>query len=241
MNPISFFILSTILGMSCGTFFSSRSSEPTHETANFDGGSLNTAQLRALSGNPLFQPVSAMMDMGSTSATGAMGTAIIREGSFPSTVMGATLGLPSRSSMRAAGGTVEPYINLFTPTYKCAPFFYCRAVLSSYYNKQANTLNVLAGYTIFSTTVASGTIPSIILKRISTTSAPSIANYMSTLSNEMKVELPNLCDYTLEQANSAMKAATDAMSTCATFTGYGCSRYSWIELVKGRNWVLIRK
>ena len=225
MNLISVFLLSTILGISYGTFLFGRSAEPVYSSVPRGIGGLAAEQIQALSGNPLFRHMATPME----AASAQLGSPIIRKSNFPP-AMGHPLGIEmqTESTIHSPSGSVEPYINLFIPTGKCANGFYCRAVLSAYYNKQSKTMNVLAGYTIFSTTTASGTIPSIFLGRVSTTSPAEIAHYSMTLSTEMKRELSDLCNYSVEEGQTAFQAATDAMSTCSTFSGYGCSRYSWI-------------
>lgn len=148
-----------------------------------------------------------------------------------------TLHLPSSSSSSSVTRShvqlptatmIEPYINLFIPTYRCSAYFFCRAVLTAYHNRATGRMNIMAGYTIFSVKYSNRGIPRATRRRVLRTTRMEIIRYVKLLGRQLMKDMPGLCEFGLGDGVKAMTKAIRKMKQCRRLDYQSCNRYAFV-------------
>lgn len=123
---------------------------------------------------------------------------------------------------------IEPYINLFIPTYRCSTGLFCRAVLTAYHNRETGHLNIMAGYTIFTIVQedVDRSIPRATRRKVQRTSRREMARYVRLLRRQLQSDLPAACDFRTTQGVKAMSEAIVKMKQCTKLQNGSCNRYA---------------
>lgn len=126
--------------------------------------------------------------------------------------------------------TIERYFSLYIPTFKCdGSSLFCRAFLTTYYNKATGATNVIAGYTIFSVNENDANVPSHVLKRVDETRDGEMFHYSMELGSTMIDEKAYRCRLYMFRVAHALRKAIEKMRECNKLERYSCTKFSFVD------------